>query len=87
MELKKHTLFSFYKIFILWGVYFFTYFGMNFSLFQVSEILWLNVSLFGIIEMVGLASSGMVAKKFKKVNLMRNCIGLSSFFCIMTIFL
>ena len=76
---------KYYKLYILWGVYFFTYFGMNFSLFEVSEILWLNVSLFGGVEMIGLGTAGIIAKKFSKVIMIRYCIGISSICCLLTL--
>lgn len=31
--IQNYELNKYYKLYILWGVYFFTYFGMNFSLF------------------------------------------------------
>lgn len=87
MAAPKEKLRRFYKIYILWGVYFFTYYGMNFSIFNVSDILWLNVSLFGLVEMIGLGTAGIVAKKYERVYTMRYSLFFSSFFCLITYYL
>lgn len=49
--------------------------------------MWLNVSLFGIVETFGVATAGFVTKKYQREHVIRFCLGVSSLFCLITNYL
>ena len=70
----------------MWGIYFFTYFGFQFSLFSLSDILWLNYTLLGLVELLGLVASTYVTKKIKRLLVIKISLFIASFCCIFTNF-
>lgn len=48
-----------------WSIYYFAYFGLQYSMTWMGTVIWLNFTLFGLIELVGIYMGTRLLKEFK----------------------
>lgn len=53
-------------------------------MFVVSDLIWLNFSLLGLVEMAGMFFSGFILKRYDRLKVMKVCLLLSGISCFMT---
>lgn len=76
---KKYRLQTFIMFFI-WGVRFFVYFGIQFTIDQFGESdIYLNFTFMGIAELMALAISAPIKRRFKRKNSMQFCQTITGF--------
>lgn len=69
---KSERLVKYWVVYLIWGIYYFTYFGLQYSLFTVNnDVIWLNFSLFGFVELLGMFFASSVSKRMQRVYMMR----------------
>lgn len=84
---KNHSWRQYWMVFIVWSVYYFVYFGLQYSLFSVDmDALWLGFSLFGVTELLGLYLASSVAKKHRRVITLRVFLIIAALACLLSIF-
>lgn len=81
---KAESISKYMVVFLLWMVCYFTYFGLQYSLFAISnDIIWLNFSLFGFVELFGMYFASLVSKRMKRVMAMRVFLVIAAFACLL----
>lgn len=48
-----------------WSIYYFAYFGLQYSMTWIGKVIWLNFTLFGVIELIGIYLGTRLLKEFK----------------------
>lgn len=71
------------SVLIIWSIYYFAYFGLQYQMTWMGKIIWLNFTLFGIIELVGIYMGTRLLKEFKIfIRPMRWLFFFSGFLCL-----
>lgn len=83
---KIESLVRYWVIYLIWAIYYFTYFGLQYSLFSISnDIIWLNFSLFGFVELLGMYFASSVSKRMKRVPIMRVLLIIAALACLLNV--
>lgn len=66
-----------------WSIFYFAYFGLQYLMTWMGKVIWLNFTLFGIIELCGIYIGTRLLKEFKMfVKPMRYLLFLSGISCL-----
>lgn len=83
-KFKAESLYKYWMVYLIWMVYYFTYFGLQYSMFSIrSDIVWLNFSLFGFVELTGMYFASSVSKRMRRVLIMRVFLIIASLACLL----
>jgi len=73
-------------IYGIWAIYYFTYFGLQYTLFSIgNNSVWINFSLFGFVELIGMYLASSVSRNMQRVTTMRFFLIVASVACLLNI--